>query len=71
MNEVFVKHKVFWRFKHNHDLQVTKDKKIINVKSQSLLKYHPRGFFINGKYYKRNNLNKMIEKIPVKEYYPF
>lgn len=63
--------KVFWRFKEYPYLKITKCKKIIDCRKSKLLVYNKRGFFINGKYYKRNQLNSMIEKIPKKEFSPF
>jgi hypothetical protein len=36
-----------------------------------LLKYNQKGYFINGTYYKRNQINKLLEVIPKKEYLPF
>ena len=62
---------VYWRFKRFHHLKVTKCKKIIDIKRNKMLKYNSRGFFINGKYYKRNQINSMLEKIPKKQYCPF
>ena len=73
MNSLSVKveFKVYWRFKDFHYLKVTKCKKIVNTKTSKLLNYNTRGFYINNKYYKRNQLNKLIEPIPKKEYCPF
>ena len=62
---------VFWRFKDFHHLKITKDKRIIDTRKKKFLVYGDRGYFINGKYYKRKDLNPMIEKIPKKEYMPF
>lgn len=62
---------VFWRFKDFHHLKITKCKKIIDCKKGKILPYTSRGFFINGKYYKRKDLKPMIEKIPKREYMPF
>ena len=55
---------VFWRFKEYPYLKVTKCKKVINSQRGTMLKYHPRGFFIGGKYIKRSELNKYLEVIP-------
>lgn len=71
MEDVNLTIKVFWRFKEYHYLKITKCKKIIDCRKSKLLTYNKRGFFINGKYYKRNQLNSMIEKIPKKEFSPF
>ena len=62
---------VYWRFKEFHNLKVTRCKKVIDTKRGKLLKYNTRGFFINGAYYKRNEINKLIEPIPKNEYCPF
>lgn len=62
---------VFWRFKDFNHLKITKCKKIIDCKKGKILNYGIRGYFINGKYYKRKDLKPMIEKIPKKEYNPF
>jgi len=70
MNIVSVNYQVFWQFKDYPELKVTKDKKIINSKTCIVLKYNKRGYFIKGQYYKRNELNKMLEKIPIFTY-PF
>lgn len=53
-----------WRFKNYPHLKVTKCKKIIDTKRGVLLKYTTRGFYIDGSYYKRSDLNKMLERIP-------
>ena len=71
MNYVLVRYKVLWRFKKHHHLKVTECKNIINCKTNKILKYTTRGFFIVGKYYKRNELNNLIELIPKKQYIPF
>ena len=71
MNYALVKYKVLWRFKEYHHLKVTECKKIVNCKTNKILKYNTRGFFIDGNYYKRNELNQIIEKIPKKQYTPF
>ena len=64
MEYVNLTFKVFWRFKEYPYLKVTKCKKIINSQKGTMLKYHPRGFFIGNKYIKRGELNEHIEKIP-------
>jgi hypothetical protein len=62
---------VFWRFKDHHHLKITIDKKIINCKTEKILKYNRRGFFIDGRYLKRKDLKHQIEKIPDNETLPF
>lgn len=68
---VNVKFKVVWQFKELPHYKVTRCKKIINTKTSKILSYNKRGFYINRKYFKRNELNSLIELIPKKEYYPF
>ena len=63
--------KVVWQFKENPEYKVTKCKKIINTKTNKMLIYNKRGFFINGRYLKRNEINSYLETIPKKEYSPF
>ncbi len=70
MEIVNVPYKVFWRFKEQPHLKVTKCKKIINTKTGVVLKYHTRGFFISNRYVKRNELNNLVERIP-KSYFSF
>ena len=62
--------KVYWYFKEHPHIKITKCKKIINTKTNTMLKYGVRGFNINGKHYKRSELNNMICKIEKIEY-PF
>jgi len=71
METVNVSFKVYWQFKDLPWLKVTKCKKIINCKTGTVLKQHARGFFVNGRYIKRNELNRHIKKIPKKQYLPF
>jgi len=61
--DVTLTFKVYWQFKDFPHLKVTKCKKIIDVKNNKLLKYGIRGFYINGYYYKRNQINQMLEII--------
>ena len=44
---------------------------IINAKTNTLLRYHTRGYYIKGSYVKKKDLNGMIEKIPTREFVPF
>lgn len=62
---------VVWQFKDNPHYKVTRCKKVINTKTSTLLSYTTRGYFIGGAYVKKNEINKMVEKIPVKEKMPF
>lgn len=71
MNDVYVKFTVKWQVKEYPEYKITPCKKIINCKTNKLLTYNKRGFFIKGSYYKRNEINNIIELIPVKDYMPF
>lgn len=44
---------------------------LINSKTEKLLTYNKRGYFIMGKYIKKKDLNPYLEKIPEKEILPF
>ena len=61
---VNVRFKAVWQFKEYPEYKVTRCKKVINAKTGTLLKYNSRGFFIKGRYYKRNEINQYLEKIP-------
>ena len=54
---------VFWQFKDSPHYKVTKCKKVINCKTGKLLKYGSRGYFIDKNYVKKNEINKLVEKI--------
>ena len=62
-NNVTLTFRTYWRFKNHPHIQVTNCKKIINVKSGKLIKYGLRGFYIEGKYYKRKDINPLLETI--------
>ena len=64
---VNVRFEVLWQFRDSPEYKVTKCKKVI--KGNKLLTYR-RGFFINGRYLKRKDINQYLEKIPKTEY-PF
>ena len=69
--DVTLTFKTVWQFKDSTHIKVTKDKMIINCRTNHILKYTTRGFYINGRYLKRNDINQFLEKIPKKEYCPF
>lgn len=71
MERVSVNFIVYWRFKDYPHLKITKNKQIINSLTSSMLIYHTRGFYINGKYIKRKDLRGMIEVIPKEIKLPF
>jgi hypothetical protein len=52
-----------WQFKEYPHIKVTKCQKIINEKTGKLISYNTRGFFVEGKYYKRNDVRNAVEKI--------
>ena len=53
-----------WQLKINDTYKITKCKRVVNSKTGKILKYNTRGYFINGKYYKKKDINNMIELIP-------
>lgn len=61
---VYIPFDVVYRFKDFHYLKLTKDKRIIDCKKSKFLVYGDRGYFINGKHYKRNEIDSIIELIP-------
>ena len=63
--------KAVWQFKKFKEYKVTKCKKVINIDTKKLLSYNQRGYFIKGKYYKKKELNKFLEKIPKEDVLPF
>ncbi len=68
---VNLRFKAIWQFKEHPHYKVTRCKKVINTKTSKLLSYTSRGYFIGGEYVKKNRINNIIEKIPVKENLPF
>lgn len=68
---VNVRFKAVWQFKDYPEYKVTRCKKIINSKTQTLLTYNKRGFFIKNRYLKRNEINKHLELIPKRITIPF
>ena len=68
---VNVKFKVVWQVKQFNEYKVTKCKRVLNSETSTLLTYGQRGYFIKGKYYKKRDLNRFLEKIPMVENLPF
>ena len=68
---VNVRFKVVWQFKEFPHYKVTRCKKIINSKTQTLLKYNKRGYFIGNKYIKKKDVNNYVVKIPEKDMLTF
>lgn len=72
---VNVQFKVIWQFKTAPHFKVTKCKKIINCKTNTIVKQSVRcgscGFWINKVFIKRKDLNNYLELIPKKEVLPF
>jgi len=64
-----------WQFKDYSYYKVTNCKKIVNTKTSKLVKCIKSGgsigYYINGSFYKKSDINKYIELIPKKEYTPF
>jgi hypothetical protein len=51
-----------WQFKEYPHIKVTKCRMIINSRTGNILKYTQRGFYIEGKYYKRKDVRNSVEK---------
>ena len=68
---VNIKFEVVWQFKEFNQYKVTKCKRVLNSNTEKLLTYNRRCYFIKGKYYKKKDLNKFLEKIPLIENLPF
>lgn len=70
-----IKLKAKWQFKDYTYYKVTVCKKIVNTKSGKIVKCvkvgGSIGYYINGNFYKKSDINKYIELIPKKEYCPF
>lgn len=61
MKIINVKLKAKWQFKDLNYIVVTECKRVINERTGKILNYNQRGYFINGKYYKKKQLK--LEKI--------
>ena len=59
-----------WQLIDYKHIKVTRYGMLINAKTGKILKYNVRGFYIDGKYYKRKDIRNMVEK-PKKQHYPF
>lgn len=59
-----------WQLRDYPHIKITRDLMLINKKTGRLLKYNTRGYYIDGKYYKKKDIRKMAEK-PKKEFLPF
>jgi hypothetical protein len=72
---VNVQYKVFWQFKNATHFKVTRCKKIINCKKNTIVKQSLRGgsygYWINKAFIKRKDLNSYLELIPKNEILPF
>ena len=71
---VNVQYKVIYQFKNATEFKVTKCKKIINCKTNTIVKQSVRGsvgYWIKKDFIKRKDLNSHLELIPKKEYCPF
>lgn len=75
MHTVSIKYTLKWRFKKYHNIQITNCKKIINTKTNKILKQCLNGgsigYWIGRKFIPKRKLNENIEIIPKKEYCPF
>lgn len=68
---VNVRLKVIWQIKDFPHYKITRCKKVINCKTNKILSYNERGYYIGNKYIKKKDINNFVEKIPKKEYCPF
>lgn len=59
---------VKWQFKEYPHYKITTCKKVINCKTGKIIKCTKSGgsigYFIDGKFYKKSNINDFIELIP-------
>jgi hypothetical protein len=66
---------VLWQFKNATHFKVTKCKKIINCKKNTIVKQTVRGgncgYWINKEFIKRKELNENLELIPKENILPF
>ena len=67
-NYVTLTIKYTWQFINYPHIKLTRSGMVINCKTGHILKYTTRGFYIDGKYYKRKDIRNMVEK-PKKEYF--
>lgn len=51
-----------WQFKEFPWIKVTRKGMVINARTGRILSYNTRGFYIEGKYYKRKEIRNMVEK---------
>lgn len=65
MNDFYVnvRFKVVWQFKDFTHYKITIDKKVINSKTQTLLTYNKRCYYIGNRYVKKKDINKYVEKL--------
>jgi hypothetical protein len=59
-----------WQFKEHPHIKVTRCRMVINSRTNNILRYTERGFYIEGKYYKRKDVRNSVEK-PKKIDMPF
>lgn len=73
--KVVVYFDVKWQFKEHNHYKVSPCKKIINCKTNRIIKGTKNGgsvgFFIASKFYKKSDINKHIEIIPKQQNLPF
>ena len=64
-----INYTLIWQFKNANHYKVTKCKKVFNTKTNRQLKQCYNGgsvgYWIDGKFIVKNNLNKNIEKIQI------
>jgi len=76
MNSILVSYNLIWRFKNYHYLQISKCRKVFNIKTGKQRRLTVNGGSIGlwvtpKKFIVKSELNTYIEQIPKKEYTPF
>lgn len=75
MSTFTVTYSTIARFRENHGYEVTRCRKIFNVRTGKLLKQIRQGgsfgYIIGGSFVPHSKIKEHLEKIPKKEYCPF
>jgi len=73
--QVTVLFTVKWQFKEYPYYKITSCKKIINCRTNKIIKCTKNGgsigYYISSVFFKKSDINNFIELIPKKEYCPF
>ena len=54
-----------WQFIEYPWIKVTRSGMVINSRTGNILKYNQRGFYIEGKYFKRKDIRRLVKKAEV------